>query len=142
MDERSEIGLVGLGVMGSAIGRRLLDTGHPLRVHDVRTEAMEAFAADGAGTAATPQDLADCAAVVLSLNTTALVEEVVFGPHGVLAQDERPVKISDGMSFLCCQISPAVFRSPSCCVRLIVSAAGTISGMGSQASDASVFVSR
>ena len=85
MDERSEIGLVGLGVMGSAIGHRLLDTGHPLRVHDVRTEAMEAFAAAGAGTAATPQDLADCAAVVLSLNTTALVEEVVFGPHGVLA---------------------------------------------------------
>ena len=55
IDKRAEIGLVGLGVMGSAIGHRLLDTGHPLRVHDVRTEAMEAFATDGAGTAATPQ---------------------------------------------------------------------------------------
>jgi hypothetical protein len=30
----------------------------------------------------------------------------------------------------------------SCCVRLIVSAAATMSGIGSQASDASVFVSR
>jgi 3-hydroxyisobutyrate dehydrogenase-like beta-hydroxyacid dehydrogenase len=45
-DERAEVGLVGLGVMGSAIGHRLLDTGHALRVHDIRAEAMEAFAAD------------------------------------------------------------------------------------------------
>jgi hypothetical protein len=52
------------------------------------------------------------------------------------------VKISDGVSFVCCQISSAAFRSLSCCVRLIFSAAATMSGMGSQASDASVFVSR
>src|SRR4029450_4082676 len=45
------------------------------------------------------------------------------------------VKISDGMSFVCCQISPADSRSPSCCVRLMISAADTMSGMGSQASD-------
>ncbi len=94
-DERAEVGLVGLGVMGSAIGHRLLDTGHALRVHDIRAEAMEAFAADGAGTAATPQDLADCAAVVLSLNTTALVEKVVFGPYGVLARDAPGLLIID-----------------------------------------------
>jgi hypothetical protein len=43
-----------------------------------------------------------------------------------------PVKTSDGMSFVCCQISPAASRSPSCCVRLIISAA-TMFGMGSQA---------
>ena len=60
--------------MGSAIGHRLLDTGYPLRVHDVRSEAMDAFAAEGAGIAATPQDLSRCAVVVLSLNTTALVD--------------------------------------------------------------------
>ena len=35
------------------------------------------------------------------------------------------------MSFVCCQISPAASRSPSCCVHLMVSAAATISGMGS-----------
>jgi 2-hydroxy-3-oxopropionate reductase len=66
---------------------------------------MEAFATDGAGTAATPQALADCAAVVLSLNTTALVEEVVFGPHGVLAQDAPGLLIIDMSS-----IAPAGTR--------------------------------
>jgi hypothetical protein len=39
------------------------------------------------------------------------------------------------------QISPAASRSQSCCLRLIISAAATMSGIGSQASDASVFVS-
>jgi 2-hydroxy-3-oxopropionate reductase len=81
--------------MGSAIGHRLIDTGHPLRVHDVRTEAMDAFAAEGAEIAATPQDLSRCAVVVLSLNTTALVDEVVFGPRGVLAQDASHLLIID-----------------------------------------------
>ena len=57
--------------------------------------SVEGSRRDGAGTAATPQDLADCAAVVLSLNTTALVEEVVFGPHGVLAQDAPGLLIID-----------------------------------------------
>jgi 3-hydroxyisobutyrate dehydrogenase-like beta-hydroxyacid dehydrogenase len=104
-DKRAEVGLVGLGVMGSAIGHRLLDTGYPLKVHDVRTEAMNAFAADGAGTAAAPQDLAHCAAVVLSLNTTALVDEVAFGPHGVLAKDAPGLLIIDMSS-----IAPAGTR--------------------------------
>ena len=105
IDGRAEVGLVGLGVMGSAIGHRLLDTGHPLMVHDVRSEAMDAFVADGASTAATPQDLAPCAAVVLSLNTTALVDEVVFGPHGVLAKDAPGLLIIDMSS-----ITPAGTR--------------------------------
>jgi hypothetical protein len=43
------------------------------------------------------------------------------------------------MSFVCCQISPAAFRYPSCWTRLIFSVAATMSGMGSKASDASVF---
>ena len=49
-----------------------------------------------------------------------------------------PGKSSDGMSLVCCQISPAL---PSRCVRLIITAAATMSGMGSQAWDVSAFVS-
>jgi 3-hydroxyisobutyrate dehydrogenase-like beta-hydroxyacid dehydrogenase len=94
VDKRAEIVLVGLGVMGSAIGHRLLDTGHPLKVHDVRTEAMDAFVAAGAG-AASRRKTSHCTAVVLSLNTTALVDEVAFGPHGVLANDAPGLLIID-----------------------------------------------
>ena len=105
IDRRAEIGLV--GTRRDGVRHRTSAPRHraSVKVHDVRTEAMEAFATDGAGTAATPQTLADCAAVVLSLNTTALAEEVVFGPHGVLAQDAPGFLIIDMSS-----IAPAGTR--------------------------------
>jgi 3-hydroxyisobutyrate dehydrogenase-like beta-hydroxyacid dehydrogenase len=95
MIARKKVGLVGLGVMGSAIGRRLIDTSHELTVFDVRAEVMEEFAALGAQTATCPQDVAACGVVVLSLNTADLVERVVFGPEGVLAEDAPDLLLID-----------------------------------------------
>ena len=79
-------GVVGLGVMGSAIARRLLASGVPVAVHNVRAEARTAPAADGATDC---HDLSGLAAasdvVVLSLNTAAVVRDVVMGEAGLLA---------------------------------------------------------
>lgn len=76
--------MIGLGVMGSAIARRLLAAGHPVRVYDVRPDAVAALAGEGAHAAATPADFAAGDLTVLSLNTAAIVEQAVFGPDGVL----------------------------------------------------------
>jgi 3-hydroxyisobutyrate dehydrogenase-like beta-hydroxyacid dehydrogenase len=81
----TELGVVGLGVMGSAIARRLLAAGHRVRVYDVRPAAAQDLTAAGATPASTPGDLADCQVVLLSLNTAAIVEAAVFGPGGILA---------------------------------------------------------
>jgi 2-hydroxy-3-oxopropionate reductase len=105
MSERTEVGVIGLGVMGSAIGRRLLETGRPILVHDVRSEAMAEFAALPAATAATPKEVAAAGVVVLSLNTTALVEHVVFGPNGLLAGTGDGLLVIDMSS-----IDPAATR--------------------------------
>lgn len=50
MDERSRltVGVVGLGNMGAAVARRLLEGGCEVYVHDVRPEAMANLQADGA----------------------------------------------------------------------------------------------
>jgi 2-hydroxy-3-oxopropionate reductase len=104
MSERTEVGVIGLGVMGSAIGR-LLETGRPILVHDVRSEAMAEFAALPAATAATPKEVAAAGVVVLSLNTTALVEHVVFGPNGLLAGTGDGLLVIDMSS-----IDPAATR--------------------------------
>lgn len=87
MSVRTEVGVLGLGVMGSAIAQRLLETGHPVRVYDVRAEAVARLVDAGAEAAETPQDLSACAAVVLSLNTAAIIEQAVFGLGGLLAED-------------------------------------------------------
>jgi 3-hydroxyisobutyrate dehydrogenase-like beta-hydroxyacid dehydrogenase len=89
------VGVIGLGVMGSAIAGRLLATGHRVRVHDIRREAMAELAAAGAATATTPREVAIADVVVLSLNTTALVEQVVFGRDGLLSSTRDGLLIID-----------------------------------------------
>jgi 2-hydroxy-3-oxopropionate reductase len=93
VSQQAEVGIIGLGVMGSAIARRLLDTGHAVRGYDVRPDAVTAL--DGAIPAATPADVAESGAVVLSLNTAAIVEKAVFGDDGLLSEPRRDLLVID-----------------------------------------------
>lgn len=95
VSEHAEVGVAGLGVMGSAIARRLLATGHGVRVHARRPAVMAEFAAAGADTADTPGGLAGAGVVVLCLNTAEIVEQVAFGPDGVLAAAPQGVLVID-----------------------------------------------
>ncbi len=80
------VGVVGIGVMGSAIAGRLIDCGVTPVVFDIAPERVEAMQALGATAAASPADLTTHVDfVVLSLNTAAIVERAVFGDEGVAA---------------------------------------------------------
>ena len=87
MSEASlKIGLVGVGVMGTAIASRLLERGHELTVRDANPAKLAPLVARGARAAGTGADLArEVDYVVASLNTAEIVERVVFGPEGVAA---------------------------------------------------------
>lgn len=91
----TEVGVVGLGVMGSAITRRLLATGHEVRVHDIRAEAVDELVAEGAAGAAGAAEVAQAGLVILSLNTPQIVEHAVFGPRGLLADRSHGVVVID-----------------------------------------------
>jgi 3-hydroxyisobutyrate dehydrogenase-like beta-hydroxyacid dehydrogenase len=93
----SEVGIAGLGVMGSAIARRLLGRERAVRVYDIRPQALAELARDGAATAESPALLATSGSgvVVLSLNTADIVEQVVFGPDGVLSRTPDGVLVID-----------------------------------------------
>ena len=78
------VGLIGAGMMGSAIGARLLDEGCTLTFFDVAQGAGEELAARGAMCAASPAEAAARAQfVVLSLNSADHVEQAVFGETGI-----------------------------------------------------------
>ena len=80
------VGVVGVGVMGSAIATRLIARGHRLRLRDpdpARTAPLVEKGAVAAPSAAALAAEADF--VVTSLNTAAIVERVVFGPEGIAA---------------------------------------------------------
>jgi 3-hydroxyisobutyrate dehydrogenase-like beta-hydroxyacid dehydrogenase len=52
------VGLIGLGLMGSAIGRKLLERGHAVTVWNRTTAKCDALQALGAQAAASPAVLA------------------------------------------------------------------------------------
>lgn len=79
------IGFIGLGSMGAPLASRLLDTGHALVIHDVRTEALERFAGRDVTVAKSVREVADKARIVLvSLPTPDVVRSVVAGPDGLI----------------------------------------------------------
>ena len=79
------IGFVGLGNMGRAMVDHLMAGGHALRVYARRAEAMQPFVARGATACGSPAEAARGAAVVFTnVTATADVEQVLFGPGGVV----------------------------------------------------------
>lgn len=78
------VGLIGAGVMGSAIGVRLLGEGCALAFFDPSADAGAELLAAGARRAASAAEAAqDAAFIITSLNSADIVEKAVFGPGGV-----------------------------------------------------------
>ena len=80
------VGVIGLGAMGSGMARSLRRHGHAVRVFDVRAEAAQAFAAEGGVACATLTDLAQqCQVIVSVVVNAAQTEAVLFGEGGCAA---------------------------------------------------------
>jgi L-threonate 2-dehydrogenase len=80
------IGLIGLGAMGKGMAGSLRRAGYLVHACDVRTEAAQAFAAEGGVACATPADVAaQCDVVISVVVNAAQTEELLFGTNGAAA---------------------------------------------------------
>lgn len=98
------VGIVGLGLLGSAVASRLVAGGHAVVGYDVvpdKVRALEALGGRGAGGVAEVAGAAEGVCVLLP--SLASVEEVVLGPQGLAARG-RPGQTVIQMS----TISPAL----------------------------------
>ena len=78
-----EVGVIGAGLMGTAITQRLLGAGFEILAYDVDAAKREAIARLGAKSEATMGVVvARCAVNVLAVFNTDQVEEVIEGPGG------------------------------------------------------------
>jgi L-threonate 2-dehydrogenase len=92
-----KVGLIGLGAMGQGMARSLLRAGHALTVHDLRWEAVQALASDGATGCDSPAELAaNCDVIVSVVVNAAQTEDVLFGANGCAAAMKK------GSVFLMC----------------------------------------
>ncbi len=84
MSAKPSVGVIGIGIMGSAIAKRLIETGHPVQVFDLDKEKVAAAVKNGAQAAATPAAATEaCDFVITSLNSAHIVRAVVFGKDGI-----------------------------------------------------------
>jgi 3-hydroxyisobutyrate dehydrogenase len=88
--QQNRVALMGLGLMGSGMARRLLGAGFPLTVWNRNPERAQALAAEGAHAAATPREAAARADVVLSMVADDAASRAVWlGDDGALAGAAR-----------------------------------------------------
>ena len=81
---KQRVAVIGAGIMGSAITRRLLECGHALAVFDLDRTKVDALVAQGArAVASAAQAAAASDFIITSLNSAAIVHAAVFGAGGV-----------------------------------------------------------
>jgi 2-hydroxy-3-oxopropionate reductase len=124
-----KVALVGAGIMGQAIGSRLLSCGHFLTVYDIDPTKVAALESKGAKAAANPATAnAQSDFVILSLNHSDIVNKAVFGAGGIAetagvskllidmssidpaatAEMSARLKVQTGMAWVDCPLSGGV----------------------------------
>jgi 3-hydroxyisobutyrate dehydrogenase len=106
MSER--IGFIGLGIMGRGMVRNLLKAGFAVRVWNRTASRMDELAADGAGPATSPGDVAFHSDIVITcVSDTPDVEEVILGESGVI-RGARPGSLVVDMSTISPQATKTI----------------------------------
>lgn len=86
----TNVGVIGVGVIGKPIAERLIQAGFPVFVHDVRQEPIAALQAIGACACGSPAEVARQSDMIMSLVVdTSQTDDIVFGPDGIV-QTIRP----------------------------------------------------
>lgn len=81
-----QIGVAGLGAMGSAIAARLMETGHQVTVWNRTAAKTKPLADAGAKVAASPSAVAAASEAIITILTDgAAIEAVYHGPSGLLS---------------------------------------------------------
>jgi len=85
-----KIGLIGTGLMGSALVLRLLDLGHQVFVWNRTPEKLQKLSDAGAAIVESPKALAEASEVIISILTNAeAIRQVYEGSQSVTAADIR-----------------------------------------------------
>jgi 3-hydroxyisobutyrate dehydrogenase len=85
MSNTPRIGIIGIGAMGLAMARNLHAKAYPLLVRDIAPQAVAEAAALGIEACETPAALAArCDVLVIVVVDAAQIEDVLFGPGGVV----------------------------------------------------------
>ena len=106
----TQIGFVGLGIMGNPMSKNLLKAGYPVTVFNRTRSKMDELVEEGAKRASSPKEVAESSDVTITMLTDSPdVEEVVLQPNGILAGLKENDVLIDMST-----ISPKVTQEVAC----------------------------
>ena len=89
------VGTVGLGLLGSGITKRLIDSGHRISVFN-RTRSKAQQFSSKANVTSSPRELADACDLVITVVTDFdALKEVLFGRNGVIESHNRKLVVAN-----------------------------------------------
>ncbi len=91
-----KIGLVGVGLMGSAMSEQLIGAGYEVQGYDIDTKRLNDLEERGGKAASSPGEAASGARlVILSLMTSDIIRGVLFGKDGVAETGQGDLLVID-----------------------------------------------
>ena len=92
-----KVGVIGLGMMGSRMAIRLLNTGHQINVYNRDMAKARVFAkVNGVTLLKTPKDMAlTCDFILICITDFDAVKEVCFGKNGIVAARRKQIIIAN-----------------------------------------------
>ncbi|MBD1366277.1 NAD(P)-dependent oxidoreductase [Mucilaginibacter sp. ZT4R22] len=104
--EKTTIGWIGLGLMGTPMSQQLIKAGYPVTVYNRNKDKEAALKEQGADTAATPAQLiAQANMVIIMVTDDKAINEIFHGQHGLLSTNTTG-KVIINMS----TVSPAISK--------------------------------
>jgi 3-hydroxyisobutyrate dehydrogenase-like beta-hydroxyacid dehydrogenase len=92
----TRIGLIGVGLVGSALTELLSTQGYQLYGYDIIPEKCQIITQHGGVVCVSPIEVAsNCDRIIISLMTSTIVQSVLEGPQGILSSKHRPTFIID-----------------------------------------------
>ena len=90
------IGIIGTGMLGEAVGLHLLDVGHKVTVFNRTKEKTKKLKENGASILESPKLVAESSELVITIVKDAdAVNEVIFGNSGVMSGNHQGMCIAD-----------------------------------------------
>ncbi len=97
---KQTIGVIGLGIMGSAISANLLKAGFRVTGYDIRSECIKTLVDQGGMGAASVREVAEAAEVIItSLPSVVALQKVVSGPDGLLSVNKTGLVVIEVSTF-------------------------------------------
>jgi 3-hydroxyisobutyrate dehydrogenase len=91
-----KFGMIGIGLVGTSLAELLIDNNFHVVGYDIDEEKLRNFKNIGGEPAKSSSEVSNaCDTIILSLMTTDIVNEVIFGENGILKSSSKPKVIID-----------------------------------------------